>query len=274
MTDKKSGVSQKSVVFIFWESRISKANFMKSGHLIKTHNSKHVLLGQNIVFKENFWQWTNFRESPISSQFGQLNACMYWLSDVPILRPYLWHVWRSWTITFIKNHCITAFSSMIYTLLNCIARLPWECEWSWSGQRWVADCIVKQPAGWRMSWQEESGLALSCLAYNWPGEDVKWNLSRARVMEEKTSHVFIKEKMREGSQRETEGVDIMRFREKNKLALQYLFLTYVACLFFSISPQLAELLHCRNITLGFSKDATFSGNSLWSICLLVKAIKP
>lgn len=31
-------------------------------------------------------------------------------------------------------------------------------------------------------------------------------------MEEKTSHVFIKEEMREGSERE--GADIMRFRKK------------------------------------------------------------
>lgn len=35
-------------------------------------------------------------------------------------------------------------------------------------------------------------------------------------MEEKTSHIFIKEETREGRERETEtaGVDIMRFRKK------------------------------------------------------------
>lgn len=98
----------------------------------------------------------------------------------------------------------------------------WNRDWSWSGRRWGADYIVMQPAAWRMSWQGECVLALSWLAHNRPGEDVKWNLSKARVMEEKTAHVFIWE--------ERKGQEHFVSR---KLTLQNVSFIDFACLLFS-----------------------------------------
>lgn len=54
-----------------------------------------------------------------------------------------------------------------------------------------------------VSWQGESCLALSCLAYNWPGEDAKKKPQQGMGNGgKKNTHVFIRKKMREGSERE------------------------------------------------------------------------
>lgn len=202
--EEKAKTSQKIGVVIFWGSWISKANFIKSAHKKSIESSSKGY---------NHWYWTL---EPVLPFKGMETDCL----TVPITCCSRLKIMDC--RFFISPH-ITVFCSVGCTPLNCIACLLRECEWSCTGQRWVADCIVKQPAGWRVSWQEESGLALSCLAYNWPGEDVKWNLSRARVMEEKTSHVFIKEEMREGCQRERDrGCWYNEILEKNKFALQYL----------------------------------------------------
>lgn len=169
----------------------------------------------NRLYKKSRWHF-NAESShitcliPISTQFGRLNGWMCSSSDV------LSNDFRSRAISFFITTTLLRFPCHGISpskVFNCIACLPWDHEWSWCGQRWAADCIVKQPAGCRVSWQAESGLAPSCLAYNWPGEDVKWNLSRVRVMEEKTSHVFIREEMREGREGKTGGVDIIQFRK-------------------------------------------------------------
>lgn len=192
---------------------------------------------------------------PISAQFGWLNGWMCSSSDI------LSNDFRSQTISFFITTTLLSFPCYGISpskVFNCIACLPWDYEWSWCGQRWAADCIVKQPAGCRVSWQAESGLAPSCLAYNWPGEDVKWNLSRVRVMEEKTSHVFIREEMREGREGKT-GVLIWY----NLGRIRTVFVCYFGCLFTSLIWKI-----CCTV------KKKISGSGPLPICPLAMAVKP